>query len=106
MANIEQVASAFVAGRKASCGNASTDGTVYVLRATTIARRLPSGCVKFNWGGYHTVTTANHMRHIRDALGSGYEYTGLPGAFDPFSRATARDNGLNEFTLVPHSARV
>lgn len=106
MANIQQAAEAFVAGHAAMTHNSRTDGLTYTLHNTVIARRLPSGAVKFNWGGWYTPTTANHLRAIRDALGSGYEYTGLPGAFDPFSRATARDNGLNEFTLVPHAARV
>lgn len=69
MTTIAKVAQAFVEGRSAKCHNAHTDGHTYTLHRTVIARKLGPYLVEFNWGGWHTVTTANHMNYILDAMG-------------------------------------
>lgn len=55
MSTIRQVAAAFIEGRAASCHNAKTDGSTYWLHGHAIA---------FDWCGWHTPTTANHMNAI------------------------------------------
>lgn len=86
MAKISDVAYAFIVGRPATCHNASTDGEKYVLHRTVIARKV-NGRIHFNWGGYHTVTTANHMNKIIAAGNLGQRV----------SYAQDRDNGIDEF---------
>lgn len=66
---IKQVAKAFIEGRSAKCHNAHTDGVDYTLHRTVIARKHPTGMIEFNWGGWYTTTTANHMNHILAELG-------------------------------------
>lgn len=92
MTTIAKVAQAFVEGRSAKCHNAHTDGHTYTLHRTVIARKLNPYLVEFNWGGWHTVTTANHMRHILIALGDSYASV---------SYAQARDTGETTFFAWP-----
>jgi hypothetical protein len=86
MMRIADVAKAFVEGRAAKSGNSRTDGREYVLHNTVIARKIRD-TVEFNWGGWYTSTTANHMNYIIGAgkLGYGVSY------------ATARDAGVTTF---------
>lgn len=80
MATIEQVARAFANGQSAKCHNASTDGVIYKLHDTIIARKV-DGKVEFNWGGWYTTTTANHMNAVIKAVyGSGAHRVGCAGA--------------------------
>ena len=86
MANIEQVARAFANGQSAKCHNASTDGVNYKLHNTVIARKVGDD-IEFNWGGYYTTTTANHMNAvIKACFGSGAKRVGYASARD--SKAT------------------
>ena len=87
---IKQVAQAFAKGRAAKCHNAHTDGVHYTLHQTRIARRVEGNAIEFNWGGWHTVTTANHMNHILEALGQ-----------PRVSRALHRDLGIDTFVVQP-----
>jgi len=90
MTTIAQVARAFANGQSAKCGNASTNGTEYLLHRTVIAKKV-NGAVEFNWGGYYTPTTANHMNHIIAAVyGSGAKRVGY---------ASARDNAVTTFSI-------
>ena len=89
MTTITQVAQAFVDGRSAKCHNARTDGTQYVLYHTTIARKHPNGAVEFDWGGWYTTTTANHMNHILRAMNARRQV----------SYAQARDNDESWFVV-------
>lgn len=87
--SIEQAAQAFAKGLSARTSNSHTDGTKYVLHRSVIARKLSHGdqhVVRFDWCGYHTPTTANHMNAILRAIGS-----------DPrVSYAQARDGKSDE----------
>jgi hypothetical protein len=66
---VKQVASAFIAGHKAHCHNAHTDGTTYWLHGSAIATHKDGMYIQGNWCGYYTTTTANHLKAIRDAMG-------------------------------------
>lgn len=68
MTTIAEVARAFIEGRTAKCHNARTNGTEYVLHRTTIARKEGT-FIEFNWGGWWTPTTTNHMNAILTAAG-------------------------------------
>jgi hypothetical protein len=70
MATIKEVAQAFVEGRRATCHNAYTNGTVYSLHGHFIARK-ENGDVYFDWCGWHSQTTANHMNNILAAMHAG-----------------------------------
>ena len=85
---IEQTATAFVNGTAAKCHNASTDGQVYTLHKTVIARRVSNG-VEFNWGGYYTPTTANHMKTVMGAMGVNRHV----------SYSADRRDGINKFII-------
>lgn len=85
---IEQTATAFINGTAAKCHNASTDGQVYTLHKTVIARRVSNG-VEFDWGGYHTMTTANHINAVIDAMGANRHV----------SYSAGRRNGINKFVI-------
>lgn len=71
MATIQQVAEAFAARKPAKAGNAYTDGRTYYLHGHPIARHSDDGTepATFDWCGWHTPTTANHLNHIIAALG-------------------------------------
>jgi len=64
---IKDVAEAFLKGRSAKVENAKTDGQTYWLHGHPIAKRTPQG-VQYDWCGWYTATTANHLNHIRAAL--------------------------------------
>lgn len=66
---VADIAKAFVEGRAATCGNARTDGEVYYLHGHPIVTKLEKGGMSFDWCGWHTPTTANHMNKIMQALG-------------------------------------
>jgi len=69
MSTIQQVAHAFVAGNKAQCHNAMTDGKAYYLHGHIIARCIPcSDHITYDWCGYYTATTAHHLNAIRDEV--------------------------------------
>lgn len=87
MATVADVARAFARGEKARCHNARTNGNEYFLHGHRIAWREPDGAVMGDWCGWHTPTTANHLRHIRDAIGSRAST----------SYAIARDDGIRAF---------
>ena len=89
MSTIATVAKAFVKGQPAKCHNAVTDGSTYRLHGHTIARRADGGTepASFDWCGWYTPTTANHMNHIIKALG-------IPSRV---SYAKARDAGIRTF---------
>jgi len=63
MSTITAVARAFVEGRSARCHNATTDGFTYWLHGHPIAVK-GDGVVRFNFCGWRTPTTRNHMSHI------------------------------------------
>lgn len=90
MATVKDVARAFIEGRTAKCHNAWTDGTEYVLHRTTIARKLDADLIEFDWGGWWTPTTANHINTLLAAFG-------LP---DRVSYAQARDRNESRFTVL------
>lgn len=64
---IENVAKCFASGKPAKCHNAWTDGKLYRLHGNLIAENK-DGIFYFNWRGYYTRTTANHLNHIHKAL--------------------------------------
>lgn len=82
---ISDVAEAFVEGKAAKAGNAHTDGTTYWLHGSDIARKTAHG-VRFEWHGWYTPTTANHLNRIAEALG-------LPNRF---SYSRFRDYGADQ----------
>lgn len=90
MGTISEVATAFANREAASCHNARTDGTRYVLHNTTIAERLPSGEVRCTFGGWFTHTTANHINNVLRALGAEFRV----------SYAAARDGNSPETFIV------
>jgi hypothetical protein len=69
--DIQGVADAFVAGKRAKCHNADTDGQWYRLHASVIVYKTGPGKYTFNWSGWHTPTTAAHMNAVLKAMGSG-----------------------------------
>ncbi len=99
MSTIEQVAIAFATGKPAQCHNARTDGMNYWLHGHRIAtfedvEDLPKESsyqgfrlASFDWCGWHTPTTANHLNHIAESLDSRYSR---------FSYAQARDGRTPE----------
>lgn len=69
--SIEQAALAFTKGLSARTGNSRTDGTTYWLHGSAIAvKHHQHHIVRFDWCGYHTPTTDNHMNAILRAMGS------------------------------------
>lgn len=92
---IKDVARAFAYGQPASCHNARTDGKHYYLHGNLIAckkwREGDGGgvCVVFDWCGWHSHTTANHMNHILREW----------GADKRVSYAHDRDNGIDKFEV-------
>ncbi len=70
MSTVKQVAEAFAAGNSATCGNAKTDGCTCELHGNRIAAHHVVGKVLFNWCGWYTPTTANHMNEILRAMGA------------------------------------
>ncbi len=87
----DELARAFAAGKPGRCHNAMTDGREYTLHATVIARRNDDGSVTFNWGGWFTRTTKEHMACILEAMWRGRHALPTPG------QAEAADAG--EFTI-------
>ena len=70
-----EVAKAFIQGIKGWSGNAVTDGTTYMLHGHTIATKygMPGKwVVVFEWCGWYTMTTANHMNEILKAGGAPF----------------------------------
>ena len=76
----------FINRKPARCHNAHTDGTVYVLHESPIAKWVDDQ-VQFYWHGYYTKTTASHMNEILRALGAGFRV----------SYAAARDSKATHF---------
>ena len=67
MTTVEQTAKAFIHGIKGHCHNATTDGTEYRLHGNLICTKYgePGKYVlAFDWCGYYTTTTTNHMNNI------------------------------------------
>ena len=91
---IKDVARAFAYGYSDRCHNATTDGRGYRLHGSLIAYRKVTEdgkvVVVFQWCGWYSHTTANHMNHILDAI----------GADKHVSYASARDNGVTKFEVV------
>ncbi len=72
--NVQQLAQAFAERKKGSCHNAKViiddEGVArYILHKSCIARHFPDGRAWGHWCGWYTPTTANHLNHIRKALG-------------------------------------
>lgn len=68
------LAKAFIEGKSGTCHNATTDGENYYLHGHRIAWKKNT-FVFGDWCGYHTRTTANHLKHIAKHCGgraSGY----------------------------------
>ena len=77
---IQSVAAAFASGKPAKCHNAMTDGKNYYLHGHRIAtfedvEDLPKqstyqgyALASYDWCGWFTPTTANHLNHIAKAL--------------------------------------
>lgn len=70
MATIQQVAEAFAKGLTAKSHNSSTNGTAYYLHGHRIAEKVDAHHVRFDWCGWYTPTTANHMNYLLRAIGS------------------------------------
>jgi hypothetical protein len=98
--NVRELAKAFVEGRAGRCHNAEVyldphpikPVWRYKLHRSIIASRYPDGEVLGDWCGWHTPTTANHLNHIRNALG-------VVGAGSRLSYAWARDHDQGVFDL-------
>lgn len=87
---IKQVAEAFASGQVTKCHNARTDGQSYWLYGNKIAFKSPTtGDVMADWCGYYTVTTANHLNHIVDAIKSSFKV----------SRTFHKLNSIGSFNL-------
>lgn len=82
--NIAQVAQAFASKKAGKSHNSHTDGVTYFLHGHPIATHESAERVYFNWCGWFTPTTANHLNHIKAALNA-------PG--QRFGYASARDSG-------------
>jgi hypothetical protein len=94
-----EVAKAFLDGKSASNkgANAKTDGKSYKYYNTDIATHTDDGHIEFNWGGFHTVSTARHMNTILHHIG---KKAGLPDHTVPnVSYAQDRDAGVNTFKV-------
>jgi hypothetical protein len=95
-----EVAKAFLDGKSASNkgANASTDGKAYKYYNTEIARHSDDGkSVEFNWGGFHTVSTARHMNTILHHIG---KKAGLPDhSTIKLSHSQARKSGVDTVTV-------
>jgi hypothetical protein len=102
MKTVKDVASAFAQGKPARCGNAYTDGGSYWLHGNRIARKYngfnleSQPRVEFNWCGWYTPTTANHMDECLNALGVLFTEHGNVGR--P-SHSRARDNNATVFVV-------
>jgi hypothetical protein len=81
---------AFLAGKAKKSGSASSDGENYFLHGNKIASRKGSN-IEFDWVGWHTPTTANHMNTILHHM----------GANERVSYAQHRDNGTDKFLMTP-----
>lgn len=68
MSDISKTAQSFIDGKATRCHNAVTNGKQYLLHSTVICEKQGNKYV-FNWGGYYTNTTANHMNFILSLLG-------------------------------------
>lgn len=81
-----EIAKAFAGRKPGHCHNAQTDGSVYVLHRSPIAKWVGDQ-VQFYWHGFYTPTTASHMNEILKALGASFRV----------SYAAARDNNATHF---------
>ena len=93
MTTVQQVAEAFVGSKVARCGNATTDGVTYRLHGNIIAIDTPEG-ILFNWCGWYTPTTANHMNEILRAM-----YAGGGKSWTKVSYSAARTSGQTTFNV-------
>lgn len=81
--NMEELANAFANGKPGKCQNATTDGTIYVLHRTVIARRIAPDQIQIDWSGFYTKTTANHINNILKAAGYTGQRVGYASARNP-----------------------
>ena len=90
---IEETALAFIQGIKGQCHNARTDGYSYWLHGNNICTKYGKDgriVLVFDWCGYYTNTTRNHMNIIlRTALSNVR-----------VSAAQARDKGVERFEVA------
>jgi hypothetical protein len=96
MKGAAKVARAFLSGGSAKVGTAQTDGKAYTYHKTDIARHTDDGHVEFNWGGFHTMSTAQHMNTILHTMGANVRV----------SYAKARDAGEKTFRVNKETGRV
>lgn len=72
--NKTQLAKAFLAGERGACHNAKTDGKVYMLHGSPIAKHAQgkdgSKWIEFSFCGFYTTTTASHINEILKAAGA------------------------------------
>ena len=90
---IEETALAFIRGIKGKCHNAHTDGTHYWLHGHLICTKYgePGKYVlAFDWCGYYTKTTTNHINNILRAAGANVRV----------GYASARRNGTQRFEVA------
>ena len=90
---IEQTALAFIQGIKGRCHNAHTDGTHYWLHGHNICTKYGKDgrlVLVFDWCGYYTNTTRNHMNNILRAAGANVRV----------SAAQSRDKGVERFEVA------
>jgi hypothetical protein len=96
LAGAGEVAKAFLDGRAAKKGSASTDGQSFKLHGNTIATHNGDK-VKFDWAGWYTPTTASHMNTILHHM---TEKAGLPKySGHSVGASTARKNGDETFDV-------
>lgn len=89
LAGAGKVAKAFLRGESAKHDTAKTDGKAYRYYNTDIASHTDDGHIEFNWGGYHTMSTAQHMNTILHHMGANTRV----------SYAADRDAGVNTFKV-------
>jgi hypothetical protein len=85
---VEGLAYAFVAGKPGKCHNADTDGQRYRLHASDIVTKTDGGDYVFDWCGWYTPTTANHINAVLRALGEPQH-----------SRSSDEKAGVTTFTV-------
>ena len=90
--NRQQLAEAFARKSSGRCHNADSDGTVYTLHSSPIAKWV-GDTVQFYWHGWYTTTTAAHMNAILRALGANFR----------ISYSQARDTRQTHFVWEPRS---
>jgi hypothetical protein len=96
LAGAGEVAKAFLDGKAAKKGSASTDGQSFKLHGNTIATHNGDK-VKFDWAGWYTPTTASHMNTILHHM---TEKAGLPKySGHSVGASTARKNGDETFDV-------